>query len=120
MALAKSKAANVAKAKDAWEQFQDLRKKFTQEVEVRKDIVVTARALDRGVELRLRDKDWHDKGPVGHSIATGPRNIKTMRELAQAILDACDFVESSNPEWASRIQDTTDPFVIVRAEKPDA
>lgn len=89
---------------DAWEQLHDLLKGFTEETSVRHDIRVVARACDRGVELQIAKfdytKDQFDPRRTSWQ-STRPRNISTMRELAQALLDACDFVEQSNPEWAA-------------------
>lgn len=87
---------------DAWEQVADLEEKYTEEVEVRRDLVVTALGLERGVMFTLietdHDYDTLDKRHYRHHSTQ--RNVSTMRELAQALLDACDFVEQANPVWA--------------------
>lgn len=73
------------------------------EVDVRHDIVVAALGLDRAVMLTFRETD-HDKDALDkrrYRYHTTQRNVSTMRELAQALLDACDFVDESNPVWAS-------------------
>ncbi len=90
---------------DAWKQKFDLLEKYTKEWEVRSDLAVTALACDRGVMLEVGHFDSPKlKGkPVGpRNYAVTNRNVTTMRELAQALLDACDFVDESNPEWTSK------------------
>ncbi len=89
--------------KDAWLQLSELTAQFTTEKRVRADIEVTALAHKRAVKLTL----WADRNPDVDSHytgstwrTTGPRNVSTMREVAQALLDACDFVDACNPEWA--------------------
>lgn len=88
---------------DAWQQLQDLHNQFTKEILVRKDIRVRGLALDRSVELGLGHEE---KGVLPTTkfmrFETTQRNISTMRELANAILDACDFVEGCNPQWAAQ------------------
>lgn len=37
------------------------------------------------------------------------RNVATMRELALALWAACDFVERSNPGWASHVCELDPP-----------
>lgn len=84
---------------DAWKRYYDLLNELSTRVEVRSDIHVTAKAYDRGVELVLFD----GTEPLKRNfISTGSRNIGTMRELAKALNDACDFVEEQNPKWASQ------------------
>lgn len=104
---------------DAWKQHNDLVNKFTARWAVRNDLVVTAKAYDRSVELSVSEyidsdltlnKKWH----------VTRRNVGTMRELAQALEDACDFVEKHNPEWAKNLpypgyimpeqEEITEPF----------
>lgn len=93
-------------SKDAWEQHHDLVERYTKEWEPRPDLRVDAYGLDRSVRVsvgNLRDSqsplsklgryDWH---------SSGQRNVSTMRELAESILAACDFVEGCNPQWAAR------------------
>ena len=89
---------------DAWYQHHNLISKYTKEVDVgsTKNLSVVALAHERGVELSIgtaietnrfgREMSW---------TSTGKRNVATMRELAKAINDACDFVEENNPKWAS-------------------
>lgn len=86
--------------KDAWKQFQELLEKYTMRLKVRKDIEVVARATDRGVELILWSSTHEGMMTKRSYQTTGPRNVVTMRELADALNAACDFVEDSNPEWA--------------------
>jgi hypothetical protein len=76
---------------DSWEKADAVRRLSTKTYEIRHDIRVEAHGVERGVRVIL-------KGDVD----TGPRNVSTMRELALAILDACDFVEEKNPRWAAR------------------
>lgn len=84
---------------DAWKQYHDLVERFTTKVEVRPDIHVKGLAWDRGVEVIV----FSEGGPMNRTWqSTRKRNIDTMRELAKAINDACDFVEINNPKWASR------------------
>jgi hypothetical protein len=87
-------------SKDAWKQEHDLHEKFTKEWDVRPDLSVVALACDRTVRFDLR---YSDDGPLkmGRWHST-QRNVGTMRELANALLDACDFVEASNPKWTAR------------------
>lgn len=92
---------------DAWKQYADLRDKYSTRTKVRSDIIVQAHALDRGVELTLVKEDLSPKhgrlDPHRFSYrSTGSRNVSTMRELAEALLDACDFVDASNQVWASK------------------
>jgi hypothetical protein len=93
--------------KDAWKQFGDLKSKFTKVFQPKKDLKVTALAHERCVKFELGY--WPQ--PSRKNLFTGKpsmyyhqttRNVITMRELAQALLDACDFVDASNPEWADR------------------
>lgn len=87
---------------DAWKQHADLMERFTQRTEVRDNLIVTAHGTKRGVEVTLVETipgapELANK--IYHS--TGRRNVATMRQLAQALNDACDFVESVNPRWAA-------------------
>lgn len=92
-------------ADDAWKQHHDLMEKFTREFKPRADLRVVGQAAYRtvvvgigestkltGTAKEMHPYDWHET----------TRNVSTMRELAEAILAACDFVEQSNPVWASR------------------
>jgi hypothetical protein len=90
------------KKKDAWKQYYDLLKTFTRRTEVRSDIEVIAHATDRSVELILWDERKNDLSFTKYKT-TGKRNVATLRELAKALNDACDFVEESNPEWAKNL-----------------
>lgn len=85
---------------DAWKKLFDLWEENGKTFEVRDDLVVQALGPDRSVRLTMYEHttpgDEHDF--KRRYIATD-RNISTMRELAQALLDACDFVEACNPHW---------------------
>jgi hypothetical protein len=81
-------------ANDAFRQYHDLLDKFTTVTEIRNDIIVHAYAWNRSVELEIFENPQN----TAYS-STGKRNVGTMRELAQALNDACDFVEASNPKW---------------------
>lgn len=85
---------------DAWKQMHDLREKFSKCWKVRPDIEVQALACERGINLILWERGVREPLQMRSYRDTGIRNVSTMRELAQAINDACDFVEQSNPEWA--------------------
>lgn len=85
-------------APDAWKQLHDLLGANTTSLDVRHDLSVTAHGCNRSVELNLA---YHtDDVGMRRWHSTGERNVGTMRELAQALLDACDFVEQVNPTWA--------------------
>lgn len=91
---------------DAWEQVHRLWEEYTKDWQVRPDLKVTALGTDRTVRLAVgRDPmyslDPHPN-PVERQFAVTDRNVNTMRELAEALLAACDFVDAANPEWASR------------------
>jgi hypothetical protein len=87
-------------ADDAWRKYDNLVNELSTYTEVRGDIHIHAIAYNRGVELIVFS------GPVADMKrkwqSTGKRNVSTMRELAQALNDACDFVESNNPKWAGK------------------
>lgn len=84
---------------DAWKQYIDIVDKFTSKHVVRSDLHVYGLAHERVVRFCLRYKDLGDyRMGLWHETT---RNVKTMRELAQALLDACDFVDAQNPGWAS-------------------
>ena len=72
---------------DAWYVHRKLLELYTKTFKPRNDITVVARGCHRSVELEL------------DSFLGRSHNIGTMRELAQALIDACDFVEASNPKW---------------------
>jgi hypothetical protein len=86
--------------KDAWEQLHDLWEENSKEWKVRPDLKVFARGPDRGVELRVGTSKRKVMDQTFWNFYTTDRNVGTMRELAQALLDACDFVDAVNPEWA--------------------
>jgi hypothetical protein len=96
---------------DAWKRMYELLKDNSTETDVRPDIKVEALGCDRAVRLSLR----YYKGDDPMSLAnekwadTGLRNVSTMRELANALLAACDFVDSVNPEWAAGHQEIGKP-----------
>ncbi len=86
---------------DAWEQRYKLLLKYTHEWKVRDDLKVIANGCDRNVELRLGQRTNEPPGSLHRwSWRTTQRNVSTMRELAEALLVACDFVEQTNPTWA--------------------
>lgn len=85
--------------KDAWRQEYELHEKYTKEWEVRSNLKVVGLACDRTVRLdTVMGKS--PKFPNMPNWHWNERNVGTMRELAYALLDACDFVEQSNPVWA--------------------
>lgn len=104
-------AVNVISTKepeDAWKQYSDLVSTFTKTNKVRFDIKVTGRAWDRHVELEIGTVNRDYAAPDPRHItwhSTGTRNVSTLRELADAIVAACDFVDNLNPEWASHHDD---------------
>jgi hypothetical protein len=83
---------------DAWRKLDKLLGRFTRRWEPRKDITVTAHATDRAVELTLYETRSGLQRPY---MSTGRRNVGTLRELANCINAACDFVEASNPGWTN-------------------
>lgn len=85
--------------KDAWKQMDDLWRKFRKEWVVRNDLKVCADACDRSVTLVVGRQPAINGA---RSVHLSPRNVGTMREFATAILAACDFVDASNPKWASK------------------
>lgn len=93
------------KIKDAWKQKYDLYRKFTKTWYVRQDLRVRALATERCVEFGLGEyKDRAKFGSWGYEFAKDnvtQRNVSTMRELALTLWAACDFVDASNPTWAS-------------------
>lgn len=87
--------------KDAWKQLKELHEQYTREWEVRPDLAVTALGTDRGVRLGVR---YHAGNPRELDMPKWhfrSGNVETMRELAQALLTACDFVDKANPEWSA-------------------
>lgn len=89
--------------KDAWLQFEELLGEFTYSCWIRSDINVIGHGTDRSVELILT-KEIPGRQPPNNvdRHTTGKRSVHTMRELAEALTAACDFVEDVNPEWASQ------------------
>lgn len=85
---------------DAWKKADAIRKLNTKTWEIRSDIRVDAMGIDRGVRVTLIHKNAAHPLDIPRWHSTGSRSTSTMRELAQAILDACDFVEEKNPKWA--------------------
>ncbi len=85
---------------DAWEQRHHLMIEYTQEWEVRSDLKVTAQGCDRCVQLAVGLGVPHPKFPWMQKFHYTQRNVDTMRELAGALLAACDLVEKANPTWA--------------------
>jgi hypothetical protein len=106
----------MSKKDDAWKRVADLHDKFTKQWKVRSDLRVTALAHERTVRFELGDRKnlrgsidvpiWHDT----------QRNVSTMRELANALLQACDFVDKHNPEWAGRRTSVTKPVKLPKPE----
>lgn len=88
-------------APDAWALHYALLEQFTRVLEVRPDIKVYGYGCDRTVELVSLKADGGG-GPRRVSSPFGRRNVMTYRELAYALLEACDFVDAANPEWAAR------------------
>ena len=91
---------------DAWFQKDQLLKRTTKKIEVRSDLIVTAVASDRRVDLTIvKEVLSKDFAPKNKSYTVRQANTATMRELAQAIIDACDFVEDQNPEWSKGMRE---------------
>lgn len=90
---------------DAWKQLDDLRTKYTTETEIRPNLIVTALGLERTVRLTFVETDTRvgEADKRRRRYHSTQRNVSTMRELAEAILEACYFVECANPEWAQKI-----------------
>lgn len=91
---------------DAWQKLDAIHRLNTKTWEIRAGIRITGEATERGVRITLiEDVPGAVRFGVGSKRYqdTGPRNVSTMREVAQAILDACDFVEAKNPEWAKKL-----------------
>jgi hypothetical protein len=90
--------------------------KYQRYFKIRKDLKVTANGTARTVTLSTCRGNPSDPGDL-HLWHYNTRNIVTMRELGQALLDACDFVEASNPEWAGRAS-TLHPTPVKGEMKP--
>ena len=78
-------------ANDAWKLYDDLVESLTKVISPRGDIEVHAQGWDRSVQLVLKD------------FLGKPHNVGTMRLLAECLIEACDYVESVNPEWAKSL-----------------
>lgn len=89
---------------DAWKQLDDLYERFTRAIDVRPDLKVEAFGCERSVRFTWSEYDHtKDKLDPRHKRShSTERNVSTMRELAEALLLACDFVEHVNPVWARR------------------
>ena len=77
---------------DAWKLQDDLRRQFIKDWDFRSDLYVTADGLERRIKI---DNVEH--------------NVCTIREFIAVLGAACDFVESSNPGWASHVTRNTSP-----------
>jgi hypothetical protein len=91
---------------DAWKIAHDLRHANTKEWEVRPDLKVTARGLDRLVDLAVGNERHPSFSDISWPIHVRTANVITMRELAYALLDAADYVEECNPSWAAGVPKT--------------
>ena len=78
--------------KDAWQKHDDLVKSLTKVIETRPDITVIGNGWDRSVYLGFDSSA---------DFTFRPHNVRTMRKLAKALNDACDYVEEVNPKWAA-------------------
>lgn len=92
---------------DAWKQHHDLLERFTRRFEPRNDLAVVAHACDRSVELSL-GTPRNGRSLLRYNWHSTKRNVRTMRELAEALLAACDFVEEMNPTWALHLTEPVD------------
>src|SRR5258708_6177238 len=99
--------------KDAWRQEYELLGRFTKEWEVRHDLRVVGLACERTVRLDVAFGE-NPKFSMMPNWHYNQRNVSTMRELANALLAACDFVDQSNPVWASHhtALTPTDDFLV--------
>jgi hypothetical protein len=88
---------------DAWKQWNDIYDAHYEEWEVRADLKVEALGVERAVRLSLGERRNDDHPVYKWKWKRVQRNVSTMRELAEAILAACDSVERSNPIWAKKI-----------------
>jgi hypothetical protein len=110
----------MGKHKDAWKQLSDLYDKYTKTWFVRNDLRVRALATQRAVEFALGEYKEHPKFQthMWQFPHVTTRNVNTMRELALTLWAACDFVDASNPTWASFPEhDNLDP--VESFESPD-
>lgn len=90
---------------DAWKQFNDLWRSFTKHCKVRDDLRVTALGHDRTVRLVVGESPkFRPPGspPPVTTYSEVQRNVSTMRKLGQALIEACDYVDSVNPTWAAQ------------------
>lgn len=85
---------------DAWERKAKERADFTRGVTVSDDLVVEAAAWDRAVVVKIKKYDGDDYDESTARWITRAGTVHTMSELAQAILDACEYVKAQNPKWA--------------------
>lgn len=92
---------------DAWKRLHDLYDETTATWDVRDDLKVRAMGPNRHVELTVGRSAKMTPGAPREPYAVTERNVSTMRELAWALLDACDFVEDQNPAWASKLTPTS-------------
>ena len=93
-------------ADDAWRKSDVVFRENTKEWKVRADLRVEALGTERSVRLTMikeRPGARSSLEPKQHHFTE--RNLLTMRELAQALLDACDYVESVNPCWAQKAEE---------------
>lgn len=100
---------------DAWKQEQDIVDRYTKLWEPRHDLRVHALGCDRSVRLALGKLrlDYPTKTALKYDWTATTRNVITMRELGTALLEACDFVEESNPTWAASMRrHRAEPLVI--------
>lgn len=84
---------------DAYQQLIAIQQKFIKNWKTRPDLEVTALAHERGIKVYTTDRR---------------HNVSTMREFAQSILEACDFVEESNPDWAKVAAKTRGQKIVVQ------
>lgn len=101
-------------SKDAWKLKSELEESFTLTLKPRGDLKAEGFGTDRCVKLTLR-KENPSYGPPTYLSTT--RNVSTMRELAAAIIEACDYVDSVNPTWASH--DFSGPITFTEPQSED-
>lgn len=101
--------ANDPYGNDAFKKLLRLYEENTREWLPRPDLKVEALGCDRNVRLSLGTPVQDPLDIRRYSWHSTQRNVSTFRELAEAILAACDFVEAVNPAWASHL--THEPAV---------